>query len=83
MQILGRFGKHHLHVQLVIIHTLNQCHGAAHFHPRLSHKGTFVDMELTLPLASQDLDWFWTEYREEWQQGREKENYGVKYVISR
>lgn len=56
VQILGRFGKHHLHVQLLIIHTLNQFHGTAHFHPSWSHKGTFVNIELTLPPASQGLD---------------------------
>lgn len=73
VQTLGRFGKHHLRVQLLVTHTLNQCHGTARFHPRLSHKGTFVNMELT---ASQGLYWFWTEYKEEWQRGRGKENLG-------
>ncbi|XP_039585752.1 uncharacterized protein LOC120512010 isoform X2 [Passer montanus] len=56
---------------------LNQCHGAAHFHPGLSHKGTFINMELALPSASQGRDWFWTEYKGEWQHGKEKENHLV------
>lgn len=39
-------------------------------------------MELTLLPASQGPDWFRTDYIEEWQQGREKGNCGVKYVIT-
>lgn len=38
---------------------------------------TLVNMELTLPPGFQGLDWFWTEYREVWQQGKGKENLGV------
>lgn len=52
------------------------------FHPRLSHKGTFVNMELTLPPAPQGLDWFWTAYKEEWKEGWGKEDLRVKYLIT-